>query len=91
MMKALLCYHLYALYIKIMSNENKTIHEFDFSLGYIFFSDMERQCSKSSELLYKKKGGKYNLTEPSHITNLGGQIMDTMVIYSSLQKRYSYD
>lgn len=36
-MRVLLCFHEYAIYIKKMSNENKTIHEFDINLICEYF------------------------------------------------------
>ena len=46
-MMVLLCFHGYAIYIKKMSNENKTIHEFDFNLICEYFLNTERQGRKS--------------------------------------------
>ena len=36
--------YVYAIYIKVMSNKNKTIHEFDFNLICEYFSNVKRSC-----------------------------------------------
>lgn len=64
-------YHTYALYMIIMSNENKTIHEFDFSLICEYFSNVERQGPGSPEITMKALGFIDNLTPQSRIADLG--------------------
>lgn len=54
-----------------MSNENKTIHEFDFSLICEYFSNVERQGPGSSEVTMKALGFIDNLTPQSRIADLG--------------------
>lgn len=70
-MKALLCFCVYAQYIKTMSNENKTIHEFDLQLICEFFSNMERQGPGSPEATVKALSFIENLTDDSRIADLG--------------------
>lgn len=81
MIEALLCFSMYATYITIMSNENKTIHEFDLSLISEFFSNMKRQGPGSPEVTIKALGFIDNLTEESRIADLGcGTGGQTMVL-----------
>ena len=54
-----------------MSNENKTIHEFDFSLICEYFSNVERQGPGSPEVTIKALGFIENLTPQSRIADLG--------------------
>lgn len=54
-----------------MSNENKTIHEFDFSLICEYFSNVERQGPGSPEVTIKALGFIDNLTSQSCIADLG--------------------
>lgn len=54
-----------------MSNENKTIHEFDFSLICEYFSNVERQGPGSPEVTLKALSFIDNLTEKSCIADLG--------------------
>lgn len=54
-----------------MSNENKTIHEFDFSLICEYFSNVERQGPGSPEVTMKALGFIDNLTPQSRIADLG--------------------
>lgn len=70
-MKAIVILYVYAKYIKTMSNENKTIHEFDFNLICEFFSNMERQGPGSPEVTLKALSFIDNLTERSRIADLG--------------------
>lgn len=49
MTDVLLCFCVYAIYIKVMSNKNKTIHEFDFNLICEYFSNVKRQGPGSPE------------------------------------------
>lgn len=58
-------------YINVMSNENKTIHDFDFSLICEYFSNVERQGPGSPEVTLKALGFIDNLTEESRIADLG--------------------
>lgn len=54
-----------------MSNENKTIHEFDLNLICDFFSLMERQGPGSPEATLKALGFIDNLTDKSRIADIG--------------------
>lgn len=54
-----------------MSNENKTISEFDLNLIYEFFSNLERQGPGSPETTLKALSFIDNLTDESHIVDLG--------------------
>lgn len=54
-----------------MSNENKTIHEFDFNLICEYFAQLERQGPGSLEMTLKALSFIDNLTEDSHIADLG--------------------
>lgn len=54
-----------------MSNENKSIHEFDFSLICDYFSSLERQGPGSPEITIKALGFIENLTERSRIADIG--------------------
>ena len=54
-----------------MSNENKTIHEFDFSLICEYFSNVERQGPGSPEATIKALSFIDNLTPQSRIADLG--------------------
>ncbi len=63
--------YVYAQYINKMSNENKTIHEFDLSLICEFFSNMERQGPGSPEVTVKALSFIDNLTEKSLIADIG--------------------
>ena len=86
MRMALLCLHVYAIYIKIMSNENKTIHEFDLSLICDYFSNMERQGPGSPEVTLKALSFIDNLTEHSRIADLGcGTGGQTMTLAKHIQ------
>ncbi len=70
-MKVSLCFCVYAIYIKIMSNKNKTIHEFDFNLICEYFSNVERQGPGSPEVTVKALGFIDNLTPQSRIADIG--------------------
>lgn len=71
----------YAKYIKIMSNENKTIHDFELNLICDFFSNMERQGPGSPEVTLKALSFIDNLTEKSLIADIGcGTGGQTMVL-----------
>ncbi len=54
-----------------MSDENKSIHEFDFGLICEYFSTMERQGPGSPEMTMKALGFIDNLTAGSRIADLG--------------------
>ena len=62
---------MYAKYIKIMSNENKTIHDFELNLICDFFSNMERQGPGRPEATLKALSFIDNLTEKSLIADIG--------------------
>ena len=80
-MTVLLCFHGYAIYIKKMSNENKTIHEFDFNLICEYFLNTERQGPGSPEVTLQALGFIDNLTDQSLIADLGcGTGGQTMVL-----------
>lgn len=64
-----------------MSNDNKTIHEFDFSLICEYFSNVERQGPGSPEQTIKALSFIDNLTNESLIADLGcGTGGQTMVL-----------
>ncbi len=54
-----------------MSNENKSIHEFDFNLICEYFSSIERQGPGSAEVTIKALSFIDNLTENSRIADIG--------------------
>ena len=71
----------YAKYIKKMSNENKTIHDFELKLICDFFSNMERQGPGSPDVTLKALSFIDNLTEKSLIADIGcGTGGQTMVL-----------
>jgi SAM-dependent methyltransferase len=64
-----------------MSNENKSIHEFDFNLICDYFSSMERQGPGSPEVTIKALSFIDNLTDESSIADIGcGTGGQTMVL-----------
>jgi len=64
-----------------MSNENKSIHEFDINLIYEYFSSAERQGPGSPEETLKALGFIDGLTEKSKIADIGcGTGGQTMVL-----------
>lgn len=64
-----------------MSNENKSIHEFDFSLICEYFSSIERQGPGSTETTLKALSFIENLNSESHIADLGcGTGAQTMIL-----------
>jgi ubiquinone/menaquinone biosynthesis C-methylase UbiE len=64
-----------------MSNENKSIHEFDFSLICEYFSTLERQGPGSPEVTIKALSFIDNLTGESRIADIGcGTGGQTMVL-----------
>ena len=64
-----------------MSNENKSIHEFDFSLICEYFSAIERQGPGSPEVTMKALSFIANLTSESRIADIGcGTGGQTMVL-----------
>lgn len=54
-----------------MSNDNSSIHEFDFNLICEYFSQIERQGPGSPEVTLKALSFIDNLTEKSHIADIG--------------------
>ncbi|WP_456086371.1 class I SAM-dependent methyltransferase [Parabacteroides sp.] len=70
-----------AIFIKAMSNENKTIHDFELNLICDFFSNMERQGPGSPEVTLKALSFIDNLTDTSLIADIGcGTGGQTMVL-----------
>ncbi|WP_320053156.1 class I SAM-dependent methyltransferase [uncultured Acetobacteroides sp.] len=64
-----------------MSNENKSIHEFDFSLICEYFASVDRQGPGSPEVTIKALSFIDNLTNESHIADIGcGTGGQTMVL-----------
>lgn len=64
-----------------MSNENRSIHEFDFKLICKYFSSIERQGPGSPEVTSKALSFIDNLTNESKIADIGcGTGGQTMVI-----------
>jgi len=64
-----------------MSNENKSIHEFDFNLICEYFSGLERQGPGSPEVTLKALSFIDNLTDESRIADIGcGTGGQTMVL-----------
>ena len=64
-----------------MSNENKTIHDFELNLICDFFSNMERQGPGSPEVTLKALGFTDNLNDKSLIADIGcGTGGQTMVL-----------
>lgn len=69
-----------------MSNENKSIHEFDFNLICEYFSSMERQGPGSPEVTIKALSFIDNLTHDSFIADIGcGTGGQTMVLATHAQ------
>lgn len=62
---------MYALFIKVMSNKIKTIHEFDFSLICEYFSKVQRQGPGSPEATLTALSFIDRLTPQSRIADLG--------------------
>mgnify|MGYP003080197318 CR=1 FL=1 len=58
-------------FTKLMSNKNKTIHEFDFNFICDYFSRLERQGPGNPEATLKALGFIDNLTGQSRIADLG--------------------
>lgn len=80
-MVALLCFHVYAIYMKEMSNDNKTIHGIDVNLICEYFLSTERQGPGSPEVTFKALSFIDNLTDKSLIADLGcGTGGQTMVL-----------
>lgn len=69
-----------------MSNENKSIHEFDFNLICEYFSGLERQGPGSPEATIKALNFTDNLTSQSRIADIGcGTGGQTMVLAKHTQ------
>lgn len=69
-----------------MSNENKSIHEFDFNLICEYFSSIERQGPGSPEVTLKALSFIDNLTDKSRIADLGcGTGGQTMILAQHTQ------
>jgi ubiquinone/menaquinone biosynthesis C-methylase UbiE len=67
--------------LNIMSNENKSIHEFDFNLICEYYSSVERQGPGSPEVTIKALSFIDNLTDESRIADIGcGTGGQTMVM-----------
>ena len=67
--------------LNIMSNENKSIHEFDINLICEYFSNTERQGPGSPEITIKALSFIDNLSEESRIVDIGcGTGGQTMVL-----------
>ncbi len=72
---------MYAIHIKVMNNNNKTIHEFEFNLICDFFSNMKRQGPGSPEATLKALSFIDNLNDQSLIADIGcGTGGQTMVL-----------
>lgn len=77
---------MYAYTNNEMNNENKTIHDFDFSLICEYFSNMERQGPGSPEVTLKALSFIDNLTEQSRIADIGcGTGGQTMTLANHLE------
>lgn len=69
-----------------MSNENKTIHDFELNLICDYFSNMERQGPGSPEVTLKALSFIDNLTDKSRIADIGcGTGGQTMVLAEHVQ------
>jgi ubiquinone/menaquinone biosynthesis C-methylase UbiE len=72
--------------LNIMSNENKSIHDFDINLICEYFSYLERQGPGSPEITLKALSFIHNLTEHSKIADLGcGTGGQTMVLAQNVR------
>ena len=72
---------MYTVYVKKMSNENKTIHDFELQLICDFFSNMERQGPGSPDVTLKALSFIDSLTDKSLIADIGcGTGGQTMVL-----------
>jgi SAM-dependent methyltransferase len=73
--------HFKIINLNIMSNENKSIHEFDFNLICEYFSRLERQGPGSPEVTIKALSFIDNLTQKSLVADIGcGTGGQTMVL-----------
>ena len=76
-----ICHYSNNLNLNIMSNEIKSIHEFDINLICEYFSNVERQGPGSPEVTIKALSFIENLTKSSYIADIGcGTGGQTMVI-----------
>ncbi len=76
-----LCHVFRTINLNIMSNEIKSIHEFDVNLICEYYSSVERQGPGSTEVTLKALSFIDTLSEESHITDLGcGTGGQTMVL-----------
>lgn len=81
MRKALICNYFLEYEVDIMSNEIKTIHEFDLELICEYFSNLERQGPGSPEITIKALSFIDNLNDQSRVADIGcGSGGQTMVI-----------
>ena len=64
-----------------MSNENKSIHEFDFSLICEYFSSVERQGPGSAETTIKALSFVEGLTDKSLIADLGCGTLQALICF----------
>ncbi len=82
----LCCLVMYAKNMKTMSNENKTIHDFELKLICDFFSNMERQGPGSPEATLKALSFIDGLNDKSLIADIGcGTGGQTMVLARQAQ------
>ena len=76
-----ICHYSNILNLNIMSNEIKSIHEFDINLICEYYSSVERQGPGSPEVSIKALSFIDNLTKESHIADIGcGTGGQTMVM-----------
>lgn len=77
----MLGFYVYAIYIKIMNNDNKTIYGFDINLIFDFFLNTERQGPGSPEVTIKALSFIDALTDKSLIADIGcGTGGQTMIL-----------
>lgn len=71
-----------------MSNENKSIHKFDFNFICEYFLNLERQGPGSSEVTLKALSFIENLTDKSLIADIGCGTGGQTMIFSQLYNKY---